>query len=137
MFVRCFVNFTLYLYGVKRVFSFIFLLLFLSASLHQATLLGVYLLNQDFITETFCVNKDKPELSCNGKCHLKDMVAMAEDDKAGDSQLGIEFTMLPVFFEKTEAYMPKPSFNSVKTSYVIQVLFASYHHGAFHPPEIA
>ena len=137
MFVRCFVNFTFYLYGVKRVFSFVFLLLFLSASLHHATLLGIYLLNQDFITETFCVNKDKPELSCNGKCHLKDMVAMAEDNQAANSQLSIEFTMLPVFFERTEVHMPKPSVNSVKTSHIIQVLLASYHDRAFHPPEIA
>lgn len=137
MFVRCSVNLALYLYGVKKVFSFIFLLLFLSASLHHATLLGIYLLNQDFITETFCVNKDKPELSCNGKCHLKDMAAMAEDNQAANSQLSIEFTMLPVFFERTEVYIPKPMVNSMNISHVIQVLLASYQDGAFHPPEIA
>jgi hypothetical protein len=24
----------------------------------------------NYITNTFCVNQDKPELKCNGKCHL-------------------------------------------------------------------
>lgn len=29
-----------------------------------------YELNIEAITEAFCVNKEKPELKCNGKCHL-------------------------------------------------------------------
>lgn len=29
-----------------------------------------YLLNKEYIAEFLCVNKDKPELQCNGKCHL-------------------------------------------------------------------
>lgn len=29
-----------------------------------------YLLNKAEITELFCVNKEKPKLQCNGKCHL-------------------------------------------------------------------
>lgn len=30
-----------------------------------------YMLNKEFITEQYCVNKAKPELKCNGQCHLK------------------------------------------------------------------
>lgn len=29
-----------------------------------------FILNQKQIAELFCVNKDKPELSCDGKCEL-------------------------------------------------------------------
>ncbi|MCW8896726.1 MAG: hypothetical protein OQJ96_10345 [Flavobacteriales bacterium] len=29
-----------------------------------------YLLNKAEITELFCINKEKPKLECNGKCHL-------------------------------------------------------------------
>ncbi|MDO6598162.1 hypothetical protein Q4512_14660 [Oceanihabitans sp. 2_MG-2023] len=29
-----------------------------------------YQLNIDYIVETYCVNKEKPTLQCNGKCHL-------------------------------------------------------------------
>ena len=29
-----------------------------------------YELNIDYIIENYCVNTDKPELQCNGKCHL-------------------------------------------------------------------
>lgn len=41
-----------------------------------------YLDTADFI-ENLCVNKDKPEMHCNGKCHLKKVAQenSAKDDK--------------------------------------------------------
>lgn len=30
-----------------------------------------YYIDRDDFIEQFCVNKDKPEMKCNGKCHLK------------------------------------------------------------------
>ena len=29
-----------------------------------------YLVNKDYIAQFLCVNKDKPEMACGGKCHL-------------------------------------------------------------------
>lgn len=28
----------------------------------------------DYITESFCVNKNKPELHCNGQCHINKII---------------------------------------------------------------
>jgi hypothetical protein len=33
-----------------------------------------YIVRKDFIIENFCINKDKKEMKCNGKCHLKEQV---------------------------------------------------------------
>ena len=33
-----------------------------------------YLINYDYIANELCVNKDKPLLSCNGKCYLEKQV---------------------------------------------------------------
>ena len=30
-----------------------------------------YIINYQHISQDLCVNKDKPEMHCNGKCHLK------------------------------------------------------------------
>ncbi|WP_143087601.1 hypothetical protein [Chitinophaga sp. YR627] len=30
-----------------------------------------FYLNQEYIAQNLCVNKDKPQLHCNGRCHLK------------------------------------------------------------------
>ena len=34
-----------------------------------------YLVNYDYIATELCINKDKPEMHCNGKCHLAKEIA--------------------------------------------------------------
>ena len=38
-----------------------------------------YQLNKKYIAEVLCVNKDKPEMHCNGKCHLKKQLKKANN----------------------------------------------------------
>ncbi|MDF0716406.1 hypothetical protein PY092_09620 [Muricauda sp. 334s03] len=40
-----------------------------------------YVVNQDYIAEYLCVNKDKPMLNCNGKCYLAKMLQEEQDEK--------------------------------------------------------
>ena len=61
-------------------------------------------LNIDYIIEKYCVNKDAPQLSCNGKCHLSKQLQIStteEDDSKAISTLGESF--FPVFLQKLEA----------------------------------
>jgi hypothetical protein len=56
-----------------RVRQAVALLLLLSLSVHCAGRLGIvagWWLNQDYIARVLCINRDKPQLKCNGKCHL-------------------------------------------------------------------
>ncbi len=46
---------------------------------------GIFILEQKSITETFCENKNKPELHCQGSCFLKK--ELKEQDKH-DNQNG-------------------------------------------------
>lgn len=44
-----------------------------------------YEMNYEFISQVLCVNKDKPELQCNGKCHLvKEMAKTEKPENRGD-----------------------------------------------------
>ncbi len=43
--------------------------------------LANYLINQDYIAEFLCINKDKPELECNGKCYLAKQLEEASSEK--------------------------------------------------------
>jgi hypothetical protein len=41
-----------------------------------------YLVNYDYVSKVLCVNKDKPMMHCNGKCHLmKELAKAAESEK--------------------------------------------------------
>jgi hypothetical protein len=41
-----------------------------------------YVVNYDYIVETLCINKDKPELNCNGKCYLSKELAKTNDSES-------------------------------------------------------
>ena len=42
-----------------------------------------FLTNQEYIVETLCENKDKPEMNCEGRCYLKKRMALLLDKVKG------------------------------------------------------
>lgn len=38
-------------------------------------------INQDFIAEVLCINKEKPMSTCNGKCYLSKQLKKAEEQE--------------------------------------------------------
>lgn len=55
---------------MQRVLSVFMTTVFLLVISQQAVVVVHFKLNQKIIAEQFCVNQDKPELQCNGKCYL-------------------------------------------------------------------
>lgn len=41
-----------------------------------------YVVNYEYITKVLCVNKAKPKLQCNGKCHLMKELAKSSENEA-------------------------------------------------------
>lgn len=77
----------------KRLAALVFGLTFSVAVIHDASLYFHYLLNQEEITELFCINKAEPELQCNGKCHLKKQLR-ATPEKEQNEAVSFEFNQL-------------------------------------------
>ena len=46
----------------------------------------VYKVNQDYIATVLCVNKDKPKMECNGKCHLAKELKKAAEEESQNTQ---------------------------------------------------
>lgn len=65
-----------------------------------------YVVNYEYITKTLCVNKAKPQMNCNGKCHLMNELAKAaEKDKPISSdkkQAAQEIEVL--FFQSIQSF---------------------------------
>ncbi|WP_367754905.1 hypothetical protein [Flavobacterium sp. WC2430] len=66
-----------YLCTVKKIALIIIIVLFLKPVFPVID----YIVNYDYISTVLCVNKDKPELHCNGKCQLMKELANAADDE--------------------------------------------------------
>ena len=58
-----------------------FLIFCISAQyVYKLAVLTDYILHRDVITQQYCINKDKPSLKCNGKCHLNKRVNIQENN---------------------------------------------------------
>lgn len=97
-----------------------------------------YQLNIDYIIETYCINKDKPQLQCNGKCHLaKQLATTTPVDEEGKAILNLMESFFPVFSEKSlilnleyiEVYIAKQRITSYN-----QIYSYDFDYSHFKPP---
>lgn len=63
-----------------QISSILIAFLFVYAINFKSVLTINYLCNQSAIAEAFCVNKEKPQLQCNGKCHLAKQLEQVIDN---------------------------------------------------------
>jgi len=66
---------------VKIFFTYLLLVLFSIQTFETALITLNFKINQDFFAE-ICINKDKPEMHCNGKCHLKKQIRQHEKEES-------------------------------------------------------
>ncbi|WP_428224553.1 hypothetical protein [Flavobacterium sp.] len=98
-----------------------------------------YVVNYDYISKVLCENKAKPQLQCNGKCHLMKQMAKASEAEKPLSQdkkqlkmeweemfvLPVQLFRLPVFY--------KTSISLVENVYTNTYAFLKGN-PFFHPP---
>ncbi len=119
-----------------------FLLILISAAILTQTMSSVvifagYTLNKDFITKNYCINKDKPKLSCEGKCHLmKELKAHEQNESKPLSPLKEKmetivylsvFNSTPIYDKNVVVHISMPH---------TEKLPASYHILPFQPPRV-
>lgn len=106
-------------------------------SIRPAYFMGVvayYETHINEIVEKYCVNKDVPQLKCNGQCHLAKQLTVAKNtDKNQDAIVDVVFAFYPVFYqdihgstflEYTENYKKKNFLYSDSYEYIgIQSFF--------------
>lgn len=118
---------------MKKVAATILLILIIAQSFYSATIYIWYQVNREYITQAFCVNKNRPQLKCNGQCYLAKQLQEAEE-RNPPQQLK-EWLEINAF-EPVEPITP-PTVIRQQHSYGMMPEF-SYSHlhptGIFHPP---
>ena len=100
-----------------------------------------YVVNYDYISKVLCVNKEKPKLQCNGKCHLmKELAKNSESENPISTNKKIAsqetvvvfcqeiktFVITPIYLQKTKKA------NSNYSNLYTYKISAS----VFHPPTV-
>lgn len=102
-----------------------------------------YAVNYDYISKVLCINKDKPKLKCNGKCHLmKELAKAAESEKplSSDKKETTKQEVEVLFFQD----IPKTGFSffQLTTSLVVFDGYSNLYSRLqsltiFHPPAVS
>ncbi|WP_375237883.1 hypothetical protein [Aurantibacter sp.] len=64
--------------------------------------MAYFQLNIDYIVDTYCVNKDVPELKCNGKCHLTKQLTVTPTNSTNETAVlnTISEAFYPLYFQE-------------------------------------
>jgi hypothetical protein len=98
-------------------------------------------INQDFIAEVFCINKDKPMLSCNGKCYLAEQLKKAdaekEKEKQAPSSKKLQLELIYCYTKNSFTLFQYDNFKYTKlnTNYENEKYSFTYESTIFHPPK--
>ncbi len=109
----------------------------LSYAFNQIGIFAEYVMDIEQFTELYCENKDKPDLKCNGKCHLADQLADNQEEKESkDIQVSPEILMFLVE-SKIEAEEEKSFHIEKNISYFFNSdLTNGIGYAIFHPPRV-
>lgn len=127
-----------YVCTVKRSLAIVLGLLVLLQTVHMGSVILGYELNKDFISNTLCINREKPEMLCNGKCYLMQELEKSTDSESDPANiqdiqppvLQCEEVGLMVPSATAEHYAPITGFVSTRYAF-------DWNGAIFHPPRFA
>jgi hypothetical protein len=115
----------------------IFLIVTLVASNFQRLFIYAgFELNQKYIAENLCVNKDKPWLHCNGKCYFMRKIKQAEEKEKSDDAQSQKNLFQEAFFVKPSAVKFHIQLLQVMTVPDHLINLPKIHLPIFQPPQL-
>lgn len=119
------------------------LLITLAIKLFMAPLIFAdYELRKDFITRNYCINKNRPEMNCDGKCYLAKQLEKAEqeDQKQATSNFISKLLSFETVFKINDFvnFFLNKSFKTKDDSHfkVLEFLSLKNVFSFFHPPQV-
>lgn len=100
-----------------------------------------YVVNYDYISKVLCENKAKPELKCNGKCHLMRELAKAseEEQPVSSDKKALHYEFETVFLQQLPEFA---WFNfDISQKNLINARYGNLYYykstnSVFHPPTV-
>lgn len=96
-----------------------------------------YLVNQDYITEFLCINKEKPKLQCNGKCYL--VKALKKQQSSTSKSLRVSLENYPIGFVTIFQIRTNNTVNLTKKNipeFYEKLYHTHYNSNTFVPPDL-
>ena len=123
------------MYRYRNTFSVILIIAMLWNVFYASYTYAYYFIDQEGFVAEYCVNTDKPEMKCNGKCHLKEVSKKdANNDKAPSNViLTKELTLFVQEKEKIDFGFIVYTKKQINYYYNLYSYLSEY--ALYHPPQ--
>ena len=97
-------------------------------------------INQGFIAEVLCINKEKPITMCNGTCYLSEQLKKAEEQEEKQApsskkeRLEVVYFLLKSPFDFLSLAIDRTDKSNL--TYVDEIYTSSFIMDIFHPPKL-
>ncbi len=127
---------------LKQLISILLLFLLAWQGLYKAGFIIYWKINQSYISQALCENKDKPKMHCDGKCYLKKQLEKIDEQKANQNNIPFAILKLkPVDnfivdysnFDISKKFLS--SHQPTAPRHYSFVLLPGHYNSPFHPPE--
>ena len=95
-------------------------------------------LNQDYITKVLCINREKPQLECNGQCVLMQKMQKAQESDNPEQNQSAKSHLLEIFYEWRDGLDPQITFTYTEKAVPVYTerVQTKYLASIFHPPRL-
>jgi hypothetical protein len=127
-FIACPLLFIYLCPGLKKALAILLTFSIIAQGMVNLALCTYYQVNKKEITAKLCVNKDKPQMHCNGQCYLgKQLKKAEENEKRQNQSLREKDEVVSLCHEHTQiSYIPSFSFVSYTGYYIDRPLTAPH-----------
>ena len=124
--------------SIGKIVSIFLVASTLSSSLFVPLIYLDFKVRQDYIATVLCVNRDKPELNCNGQCILMQKIKEAQEQE--EEAPGVTYRLEISFFfsdlPQFELNNPESNMDNNLELYNTSNLLKGHPSEIFHPPSI-
>jgi hypothetical protein len=78
---------------MQRILAHIIILIYLTGIAAPLFPIVEYAIEKDYISEILCINRDKPEMKCDGKCYLSQKLSQARSSDQDGSETDRQIVM--------------------------------------------
>ena len=121
---------------LNRILSLLLVGCMVFQTFSSLTIVAWFKVQQDYIEEVFCINKEKPIMQCNGKCYLAEKLKQERSEEK-ETPLTVEtlqLTFLPS--DGSVRLSPVPGYEDEKIDGFSAGKVKSYVPVIFHPPKV-
>ena len=90
---------------LKQVTAYLLIVSLVSANFSRLFVYAGFELNKEYIAAKLCVNRDKPQMHCNGKCYFMKKIKQAEQKENADSRQAQKNLFQEAFYQQPNQFI--------------------------------